>query len=297
MTYWQSNLKDAYGGSLQMNVGMPTGSSSRTRHNGMDPGQTCLSEHELRKGLRILYIVVTVLGSSGLIAASGFALWAWYFAYRHYGPALVTRWSLPAFGIGLASTILAFFGLGLILRNLNLQVRVYLSGITFRRGRQRKMIPWDGIQQIQTSSVRYGLPGLSWGMRTTLTLSLTDGYKIRISDAITNLPGLIKTIKSNVYPRLLSTCRQELNEGQALDFGPISLTPQGVQKAPVLLRWDQIQELTLERGVLRIAGRDTGRDAQIRVPTHHIPNIDLCVSCIREIISSAGSNPYPEAKK
>lgn len=280
-----------------MNAGVPTDSSSTARHNGMDSGQTCLRVHELRKGLRTLYIVVTVLGASGLIAASGFALWSWYFAYRHYGPALVTRWSLPAFGIGLASMILALVGLGLILRNLNLHVGVYLSGITFRRGRQRKRIPWDRIQQIQTSSVRYGFPGLSWGMRTSLTLSLTDGRKIRISDAITDLPNLIKTVKSNVYPRLLSTCRQELNEGQALNFGPISLTPHGVQKEPVLLKWDQIHELTIERGVLLIAGSDTSRDAQIRVPTHRIPNIDLCVSCIRQIISTAGSIPYPEAMK
>ena len=280
-----------------MNGGTPEGSSSKAEHRSMATGQTCLRVHELRKGLRILYIFVTFLGATGLIASSGFALWSWYFAYRHYGPALVTRWSLPAFGIGLASTILALCGLGLILQNLNFRVGVFPSGITFQRGRARKIIPWDRIQQIQTSSVRYGFPGFSWGSRSTLMLSLTDEYKIRISDAITDLPDLIKTVKSNVYPRLLSSCRQELNKGQAIDFGPIRLTPHGVEKEPVLLKWDQIQELSIERGVLSIAGGEASRDAQIRVPTHRIPNIDLCVSCIRQIISNAGGIPYPEAKK
>jgi hypothetical protein len=280
-----------------MNVDMPVGSSSRAGHNGMDSGQTCLREHELRKGLRTLYLVLTVLGASGLIAASGFALWSWYFAYRHFGPALVTRWSLPAFGIGFVSTILAFIGLGFILRDLNMHVGVYPSGITFLRGRQRRVIPWDRIQQIQTTSVRYGFPGLSWGKHTTLMLSLTDGNKIRISDAVTDLPDLIKTVKNNVYPRLLNLCRQQLNEGRAVDFGPISLTPKGVQKKPVLLQWDQIQELDIERGVLCIDGNDKGLDAQIRVPTHRIPNIDLCVSCIRQLISNTDTAPYPEAKK
>ena len=94
---------------------------------------------------------------------------------------------------------------------------------------------------VYTSGVRYGVLGVTWGSRAALLLETGDRRRLRLSQAIEGLVEVIETVKRNVYPRLLASYTREYRSGKGLPFGPIRLTPQGVQKGRRSLGWGDLE--------------------------------------------------------
>ena len=168
-------------------------------------------------------------------------------------------------------------------RSRGLRVYLYDLGLVYQRGRQEETLRWDQIIQIHTAAVRYGLSSLVWGAQTTLELHTDDNRLIRLNHALTDLSSLAETIKRNVYPNLLEEYRRDLNQGNAINFGPLLLTLKGIQQGQLFIPWQDINQIILGRGLLLITPHGHDQGTKMRIPAKQVPNVDLCVQLIEHL--------------
>lgn len=245
-----------------------------------------IGEHGLRRANRNLTLTLLVLGFGGAIVAGTFAAWRWYFSYRHYGPAAVSRWSGPALGVSMVLTIVGCLALFSILKHRDLRVHTYTHGMVLERNNHNQIVYWTQIHQLHTVSVRYGLAGFAWGARTKLTLELKDNRRIHLTHRLADVDILTDTIKRNVYPGLLDEYRQRLNSGHAVPFGPLTITPHEIHKGRRTLPWTEVNRISLDRGKLRIRVRSRDLWTSMRFAARKVPNIELCIQLIQHLVLS-----------
>jgi hypothetical protein len=247
------------------------------------PGPAARSFRTHRR-LRGLYAVLTFSGFGGAVLAFAFAIWRWYFAYRHFGPAVVWRWSSPALAASAGLALAGTLGAIALWRSQGVTATVGPRTLTIQRGGALTTIPWEQIEEIYTSAVRYGLFAATQGGRARLTLRLADGPRIRFSDAMQDLPQLGDAIKGRVYPRLLEKKLDAFNRGEAISFGPLSLAPTGFKLRSTQLGWDKLESAALREGYLEVVPKTSEHRRRFRVPASKVPNVDLSLQLIQELI-------------
>jgi hypothetical protein len=222
----------------------------------------------------------------------------WYLAYTHFGPALVWRWSSPAFltagGLGILC-IVAMLAAG---RARGLSIRVHRNGLMILRGRRGTWVPWNRILSVQTSSIRYGPPGFPRRREAGLVLryegskSANPGPKprvrsIRLTYALEGIEDLAAAVKERVYPLLLEASSESFNRGNPLVFGKVHLTKAGIQAGNRILSWKGLGEISLTRGELVVRPAAGSGGATVRVAAHRVPNVELCVQLIQYLSKRA----------
>ncbi len=242
-----------------------------------------LSQHATRPEVRRLTLGLGAAGAVGAAAAAVAALASGYAAYTHYGPAAVWRRSVPWLWLSAALAIVGMYGLARLWTVGRLAVGVHERGLAVRRGRRLAWVGWEQILQVRTHAVRYGLPGLAWGRQVTLELGLLNGRRLRLPQSLSDLDGLTDAVKRNVYPPLLAEYTRRYNQGQALVFGPVRLTHQGLQVGRAAIAWSDVGTVALEEGLLRVTSRPSAAGRRLSVPAAGVPNVDLCAQFIQHL--------------
>lgn len=250
-----------------------------------------VSDHSLTRNRRYLQHIWILIGFGGAAVTGLIAAWRWYFAYRHFGPALVGRWAAPALWICLVLMCLGLYGLSLWWRTRGLRLRVYENGIRFTQGRGGADFRWKQIRQIHTKVVRYGFLGLTWGRRTVLTLLMDDNRQLNLTHTLSGMDVLTKNIKRHVYPILLNEYRENLRYGHPVSFGPLVVTSHGIRQGQRQWEWGDLKQATLNHGVLRINTNAERRQADIRLSVEEVPNIDLCMQLIQHFSEIQRASP------
>ena len=163
-----------------------------------------ISEHGLRRELRLLYQYLGAVGLGGALVMVTIGVWRAYLAYQHYGPALVWRWSTPSW---IAAGVLVLVGLGSLFalwRRHGIKVRAFANGMTYQRKRKPQVYFWRHVRSIRTSSSRYFLPFLGTSGRSELLLTMTNRRTLRLTNVIAGLNQVVETVKERVYPRLMA---------------------------------------------------------------------------------------------
>lgn len=221
----------------------------------------------------LLAAAIFALGSS--LAACAFGLWGWYFALSTYGPAAVPRWTTVWL---VAAPPLGLAGMVCLARFWHLArgwVEASPDGLRVHRGRRSEWIPWDAIREIRALPSRR--PGTPFA---ALELRLANARRLRLTRSLADLEGLIQQIKRSAYPLLQDRLRTQFNRGEALDFGPLRLTPEGVQAGRKSIQWGRLQSMDVRAGQLNLLAHPPER-TRIRVSAARVPNIDVCVQIIR----------------
>jgi hypothetical protein len=240
-----------------------------------------IREHRVRPDRLVQLWAIAGVTFTAFALATAYGFYRWYFAYGHYGPAVVWRWASPAWVLAAL-----LFGLGGILalravRVARRRVHLYAGGLVWIEGRRSRALAWSEVLQIYTASVRYGLLGLAWGNRVRVILIPARGRPIRLTEDLAQLDALLEAIKHSVYPRLLAESRQAFNAGAALDFGPLALQKEGIVRGARRIPWASVRAANLESGRLQIQFADGADSSRLRVPAAQIPNADLCLQLIQ----------------
>ncbi len=226
---------------------------------------------------------VLAAGMTGALVSASAGGYRWYLATTQYGLAVVAKWSTPWFvaaaGFGALSVVILL----VLFRGRHLEVSLYGAGIVYQRGRRRVSVQWQDIQRLHASAVRYGIFGLIWGGEMEIRLDIRDGQQIRLTRSLANLSDLVEKIKRNIYPHLLAGYTRAFNQGQSLEFGPLTLNGEGVMRAGRLLPWAQLASADVERGVLRLTPVKGGSGRRVKLPAHQIPNFDVCLQLIQNL--------------
>jgi hypothetical protein len=244
---------------------------------------TPYTSHPVRRELRRRYLALTMVGSIGAIGAFACAIFRWYFAYHHFGPAVVGRWTTPALVLSLVLGAVGTIGLILYLSARSYQVFTDETSLQITKRNHTVSISWGDIEFVRSSSIRYGLAKLEWGKRSTLWVHTSNHQIFRFTNNLMDFNGLAETIKANLYPRYLARYRQDLNRGQSINFGPIQLTPNGIIFGRKECHWSALAGVSLARGRLAITLNDGQRMKSYSLPARKIPNSDLCAQLIQNI--------------
>jgi hypothetical protein len=204
---------------------------------------TPYTSHPVKLELLRTYLAVTALGLSGAVAAFTWAIFRWFFAYHHFGPAVVGRWTTPALLLSLVLAAIGAIGLILYLSARSYRVTTNEVGVLITKRNHTVSIPWEEIEFVRSSS----------------------------------------TVKANLYPRYLTRYRQHLNQGQSIDFGPVQLTPNGIVFGRKECHWSALEGVSLARGRLTITVNTGPRMKSYSIPARKIPNSDLCAQLIQNI--------------
>ncbi len=231
-------------------------------------------------------------------ASLGGALIAWavgyargYFAYTTFGPAVVWRWATPSLAVGVGLSGVSLIALLFAWAGQGLLVCAYEGGLTYQRSRRGMMIPWSSIRAIQTSAVRYGLPGPAHGTQTDLHLILVRARaeksggrapttRLHLPPALTDIDALGETVKQHVYPGLLAENMQELASGKPLVFGPLTLSAEGLMHRKQSIPWQELGGASLQDGVLRLEPA-SGNARALRLAASRIPNVEVVLQIIQ----------------
>ncbi|MCK4741567.1 MAG: hypothetical protein KAS80_04735 [Anaerolineales bacterium] len=244
---------------------------------------TPYTSHPVKLELLRTYLAVTTLGFIGAIASFTWAIFRWYFAYHHFGPAVVGRWTTPALILSLVLAVIGAIGLVLYLSARSYRVTTNEISVHITKRNHAVSIPWEEIEFVRSSSIRYGVARFEWGNRSTLWVHTSNGQVFRFMNNLMDFNSLAEAVKAALYPRYLARYRKDLNQGQSIDFGPIQLTPNGIVFGRKECHWSTLEEVSLARGRLTITAKEGQRMKSYSIPARKIPNSDLCAQLIQNI--------------
>ncbi len=221
-----------------------------------------------------LLMALGIVGTGLGLALLAIGIWAWIFATTTYGPAAVPRWSNAWFG---ASPVLGVLGIACLLRAWwlsRLRVEAHAEGLRLGRGPRARWIPWPAIREVRAAGAS--------GSYAALGLRLDDGRRVRLTRTLADLDALVVRVKRGAFPGLLEGSRQQVNLGETLAFGPLRLTPDGVQAGRKAIQWKDVQAVEVRGGRLVISARPPGT-TRLRVTAGRVPNVDVCVQLVRHL--------------
>lgn len=245
-----------------------------------DPGPPN-REHRVRQGVSTRSFALALAGWISSVLALVIGLWRWSYAYMRFGPVVVWRLSVPWVAAGIVLALLGVVFLAGWIHDRGLVVQVHRNGMIIRRGSRVVTLPWSHVESIRVRAIKYGMGRYSWASSSSMVLTTKGGRRLRLSDRLTEFGALVDATKRHVYPLLMEELRASFNQGDPLPFGPLMLTSIGVHSGKRLFPWPGIEEVALGEGHLVLLGNNGKQAAQLRVPAHQVPNVDLCVQLIQ----------------
>jgi hypothetical protein len=237
----------------------------------------------LTRGRSIFLFIVISLGFVGMIAGGIIAAIRWNYAFGHFGPAVVWRWAAPGLILGLISFLIALGAFILFRVRRGHIAFAHAGGLTLHLGRGRHDFPWETLQDLRLSVVRYGFPWWQWGSQSTALITTQQGKTLRLRGPLAELERFTGIVKHYLYPLRLDVYRKALASRQTIDFGSLQCTPSGLMYRRKLYSWDTIQSAQLGAGRLRLAIKKDGKTRSLSIPVSTISNPDLCAQVIMNI--------------
>jgi hypothetical protein len=182
---------------------------------------------------------------------------------------------LAMVGISLTSIGLLVYSL----RNANSDLLFFERGLIARRGKQLTQIKWNDIDAFYEgmSIIRYN-HGAVTQIKHKIRFRLRDQREIKLDiSSFNNSEEASAMIASAIVPRLAREAQAKLEAGQAVDFGFLKVTREGLAlPGDKTLGWRDIGEYTINEGLLTIRSIK-GWSVWVKKNTDEIPNLQVLV--------------------
>jgi hypothetical protein len=229
-------------------------------------------------------LVLSFLLFSGALLAFGFGIYSTYLATRQYGSALIDD-KLPA-PLGLASIL---FLLGLwagwnAYANWSRAVAVYENGFAYHDRNGLQIWRWDEIVSLTSAITRHYINGIYTGTTHRYTAVNSQGRRLILSNSISKVEELGKTIDENITPRLYAQAAGQYNNGQTIEFGPVTISKTGMDIGKKTYPWEEIKEVSIRQGVLKISRKNGGWFSKAGVSAAVIPNLRVLLAVLHQVV-------------
>ena len=202
------------------------------------------------------------------------------YALAYFGPVAADAWSQPWFLLT-EIALIAYLGLALSrLKRARQVVLVYKNALAIRIYKNKSyLFFWDQIIGLACTTVQPTFFGRALRARHQIKIFPMGGKPIVLNDRIPNIAELAGRIKAKLYPRLLPNLRKSLNDGNPLDFGPITLRKDSLLIQDKIIPWDQINDINVQRGRLIV---ESGTKRPFKIPAGQIINIEILIQLLQE---------------
>ena len=230
---------------------------------------------------------VLLIGGGGI----GFLVGA-YFTYlniNQYGPATTTRQLqeilLPT---ACVTAVLVLIGLGSLwstYTNWRKAAVVYAEGLGYSDHKGVRTVRWEQFSSMTSAVTKHYRNGIYVGTTHIYTLLDRDGKKVLLNDSFPKVEDLANAVRQNIFPHLYKASADAYNAGQTVQFGPVSINKaNGIQMQKKAYRWDEVKEVSIQQGVLKVAKKDGGWFSGANVMVASIPNLDVLLSIIDQVV-------------
>lgn len=148
----------------------------------------------------------------------------------------------------------------------NLRVYTFTNGLVRAKGGQADVVRWDHVEAVWQNILR-----MYATTNHTYTVRRGDGATFKFSSVLRNIAHLGQTVQQEVTRVLLPRAIAAYNAGNALLFGTLSVSVQGISHGRETLVWNQVQGVEVKRGYVAVKKAGKSR-AWVRLRVSTIPN-------------------------
>jgi hypothetical protein len=175
-------------------------------------------------------------------------------------------------GIGLGLVLLAAGVSALVRarRTRGLRVFVFPDGLARVQGRAAEVLRWDDVNRVRrVPGVRKG----EFSVRSPYQVVLVrrDGREFEFNESLVGVKDLRALAEDHTLPHMLPPAVDAYRAGEAVGFGAVGLSREGIHHGKRTLPWDAFEGAEATRG--RLTVRATGaRRPFCRVAIAEVPN-------------------------
>jgi hypothetical protein len=170
--------------------------------------------------------------------------------------------------------------LGYVLKNMYRGVRRVIlteSGIRWEDDQAVHDKPWEDVQDVYTKDV------ITQADRdTNLRVVFADGTAMTMDNRLRQYQSLTQSLLALSSRVLLERKRRELAAGRA-QFGPVALSPEGVQVKEDDKSWEELEQWTINNGYLYIISTDPKDRYGWEVSLFDVPNYQVLFQLLQEV--------------
>ncbi len=233
-----------------------------------------------------LIFAVFLLGAAALLSL-GSLVYTFYQVNR-LGPAVMERMVRDTV-VPLSCGALVTFGLGLLAAwsaysNWKKSVVVYSDGLAYSDRKGVRLARWDQISSMTAAVTRHYRNGIYTGTSHVYTVMSKEGEKWVFNDSIQEVAALSEHIRQGTFPHLYQAAADAYNAGQTLQFGNAAISKTGLQLGKKSYSWDEVMEVSVRQGVLKVAKGDGGWFSGANIAVSTIPNLPVLLSIIDQVV-------------
>lgn len=166
----------------------------------------------------------------------------------------------------------------------NQHIVVYEHGLAFKSWRGLRQWAWADIQAIQANIIRYSYLGLvPMGTTHTYMVWTHKGDYLTLTQTIANVQALANDIEQATNPILLSQSVAAFENNRPVNFGPITLSRQGVKFNGKIYDWSQVANISIENGTINISQKGGGFFSGASLSAASVPNIKVLLALLQQI--------------
>ncbi len=149
----------------------------------------------------------------------------------------------------------------------DLRVYQFSNGLIRAKGHQAEVIRWDQVisvvQNVRRRGTYYFLGGVigaaiaSSRSSHSFTVQRSDGASFKFNGILKNVAQLGQNIQQAVTQQHMPRAIAAFNAGSQVNFGPLTVSTQGLSNGREVLSWNQVQSVDLKQGqvIVRKVGK------------------------------------------
>jgi hypothetical protein len=233
---------------------------------------------------RIGSLVASFVFLGGAVLVFLYGVYEAYLAYQEHGPATmgnVLTWPVIVafilFLLALAAGWAAYV-------NWNKGVALYEQGFVVRDRKGIQAWRWEEIVSLRAAVTRHYTNGIYTGTTHVYTLYNRQNERLVFSDIYVKVEELAKAIEQGIFPHLYERAAQQYNLGQTLAFGPVAISKTGIQISKKVYPWTEVQQVTVQRGFLKVSKKGGGWFSGASAAASAIPNLSVLLNMIHQVV-------------
>jgi len=225
------------------------------------------------------FVFFFILGVS-LLAAGGLST---YSSVTQFGPSVTWKMMQWPFFLGAFSVLI---GLIICLRFLAFRrqsIELYEFGFIYRQGINYLSWRWDEISTIQVKVDRQSFGILFGQVQHRYRLTSPVHKDLVLDDRFSQVEKFVERVQLVVFPKHYAQAAQVYNQGNLLEFGPISLNKTGIKIKQKDYTWEAVGTAQVSQGYLVFPLQGNQLPGGLRTAVELIPNFEVLVAILKYI--------------
>jgi len=167
---------------------------------------------------------------------------------------------------------------------LSLKVVLHQGGLAHSHFGKRRLISWEGIESVKQAIIEHYMNGAHTKTTYHYTLTLDDVTRLVCTKyLLQHVEKLGKRNMDQTTKVILPRARRAYNKGKMVDFGPLSVSQDGLHYGNSLLVWEDIQGVKLKEGYISVSKR--GKWLRwCNISASSVPNLLTFLTMVNEIV-------------